>query len=264
MSKNNNENTSKNNKTTEPKSPASPASGSSLKEHLTELRLRILKSALSLLIAFVFCWFFSGRILSFLRRPLEPFLKDGAGGLIFTAPVDNVMAHLQVAFFAGILLASPYWLIQFWRFISPGLYKQEKKIFIFFWIASAFLFLAGACFAFFVALPLVFSVLMNFGQGIDKPFITIKNYLSFISHFVLALGLVFEMPLLLIFLCRWGLISPSILKKYRRHALVILSAVSALITPPDILSLFLVLLPLLALYEISVWLSPVFVKKLSE
>lgn len=210
------------------------------------------------------CWFFSEQILNFLRIPLEPFLKDTNGGLIFTAPQDNFMAHLQVAFFSAILLSSPYWLNQFWGFISPGLYKKEKKVFSVFWITGTGLFLLGASFAYFVVLPLVFSLFMNFGGGVDKPFITIKNYLSFIIRFILVFGMVFEMPLILIFLCQWNIISLKILKKYRRHAIVILSALSALITPPDVLSLFLLGLPLVILYEVSIYLAGFFQKKKEE
>ncbi len=230
-------------------------------EHLTELRIRLLKSLLSLLPAFMFCWFFSEQILSFLKHPLKPFLKDTNGALIFTAPADNVLAHFQVAFFSAILLSSPYWLNQFWRFISPGLYKKEKNFFLGFWVTGTGLFLLGASFAYFVALPLVFSLFMSFGGGVDKPFITIKNYLSFIIRFILVFGMVFEMPLILVFLCRWNIISLEMLKKYRRHAIVILSAFSALITPPDVLSLFLLGLPLVVLYEVSIFLAGFFQKK---
>ena len=233
----------------------------SLKEHLAELRTRLLRSVLGLLPAFIICWFLSDKILSFLRRPLKPFLKDTNGGLIFIAPLDNFVAHLQVAFVSALLFSSPYWLNQLWQFISPGLYKKEKKVFLVFWVFSIVLFLLGISFAYFVVFPLVFSVLMNFGGGIDKPFITIKNYLSFVTRFALVFGIVFEMPLLLIFLCRQGIISPKTLKKYRRQAIVVLSFLSALLTPPDVLSLFLLLFPLIVLYEGSIYLAFLFQKK---
>ncbi len=233
----------------------------SLGEHLNELRLRLLKSVFSLLPAFFICWFFSEPILNFLRRPLEPFLKNTKGGLIFTAPMDQLIAHLQVAFYSAIFLCSPYWLGQLWRFISPGLYKREKKIFVFFWLTGTVLFILGACFAYFAVFPFLFSMLMNVGNSVDQPFITIKSYLSFVARFTFVFGLVFEMPLILLFLCRLGVLSPEILRQHRRHAVLLLSVLSAFITPPDVLSLFLLLIPLMALYEISIQLARFFQKK---
>ena len=230
----------------------------SLQEHFVELRIRILRSFLSLIPFFVICWFFSDDLLNILRQPLKPFLKSTGGGLIFTAPLDQFMAHLQISFFASVFLSSPYWLAQLWCFFSPGLYKKEKKLFIFFWFMGLVLFLLGTCFAYFVVFPIMFSLLMNFGSGVDQPFITIKNYLSFITRFIFILGLVFEMPLILVFLCRGGMLSSGFLKKYRRQAILILSILSAFITPPDILSLFLLLLPLIGLYELSIWLTGFF------
>lgn len=228
--------------------------------HLTELRKRVLNIFLSLLPAFAIGWFFSESILDFLRKPLQPFLKNTQGGLIFTAPMDKVVAHLQVAFFAGVFLSSPYWLSQLWCFISPGLYKKEKKLFTFFCLIGTILFLLGLCFAYFVVFPILFSVLMNFGAGIDQPFITIKNYLYFIIRFSLILGLVFEMPLIIVLLCRSGVISVEALRKYRRQAVLCLSVLSAFITPPDVLTLFLLLFPLIGLYELSIWLTHFFKK----
>ena len=228
--------------------------------HLTELRKRVLNSFLSLLPAFALCWFFSEAILDFLRKPLQPFLNNTQGGLIFTAPMDKVIAHLQVSLFAGIFLSSPYWLSQLWHFISPGLYKKEKKLFIFFCFIGTILFLLGLCFAYFVVFPILFSVLMNFGNGVDQPFITIKNYLYFIVRFSLILGFVFEMPLIIILLCRAGIISVETLKKYRRQAILFLSILSAIITPPDVLTLFLLLFPLIGLYELSIYLAHFFKK----
>lgn len=233
----------------------------SLQEHFTELRGRLLKSGLILLPAFAICWFYSARILSFFRRPIEPFLKNTGGGLVFTAPMDQFVAHLQVAFFSAVFISSPYWISQLWAFISPGLYKKERKVFIFFCGGAIVLFLLGFLFSYFIVLPLVFSTLLHLGSGMDQPFITIKNHLAFMFRFILVFALVFEMPLVLIFLCRAGITSPKVLKKYRRHAILCLSILSAFITPPDVLSLFLLLIPLIVLYEASIFLSGLFSRK---
>ena len=234
----------------------------SLLEHLTELRKRLLNSALSLAVAFPVCWFFSGALLDFIRKPITPFLSNTAGGLIFTAPLDKFTAHLQTALFFAILLSSPFWLNQLWRFVSPGLYKKERKAFILFWLMGTVLFFAGSAFAYFLVFPLVFSVLLNFGGGPDRAFITIGNYLSFVARFTLTLGSVFELPLILIFLSHTGVVSVKTLQNHRRHAVLGLAVLSAFVTPPDILSFFLLLVPLIALYESSIWLAGGFSKKL--
>ena len=225
-----------------------------LETHFTELRHRLLKSIFSILIAFLLCWFFSDEILDFFRKPIQPFLKNTDGGLIFTAPMDQFLAHVKVSLFTAVGLSSPYWLLQFWFFISPGLYKMEKKIFLFFWLLGTGLFLLGISFAYFIVFPLVFQVLLFFGNGVDQPMITINNYLSFLIQMIVVFGLVFEMPLLLLFLNRIGFLSVDILKKYRKQAFLILAVVSALISPPDVLSMFLLLLPLVGLYELSIFL----------
>ncbi len=223
-------------------------------DHLRELRQRLVRSLLSLLPAFFICWFFSDHILNFLRRPIQPFLKNTDGALIFTAPMSAFMAHLQVSFFSALVCSSPFWLSQLWLFISPGLYKKEKKVFIVFLTMGVVLFFTGVLFAYFVVCPIMFSVLMGFGGGMAQPFITISNYLSFIIRLALTFGLMFEMPLVLALLCRSGVLSPVLLKKYRRHAFLLLAVLSAFITPPDVMSMLLLLFPLILLYEFSVWL----------
>ena len=227
---------------------------SPLRGHLQELRYRLINSLLSLLPAFLLCWFFSENLLNFLRRPIQPFLKNTNGGLIWTAPMDPFMAHLQVSLFSAVILVSPFWLSQLWLFISPGLYKKEKTVFVSFFFMGIFLFATGLCFAYYVVFPIMFSVLMNFGSSIDQPFITIRHYLSFITRISLTFGLVFELPLVLLLLCRSHVLSPVVLKKYRRHAFLLLSVLSAFITPPDVMSMLLLLLPLILLYELSLQL----------
>ena len=226
-----------------------------LQNHLQELRQRLIKSLLSLVPALFISWFFSENILDFLRQPIQPFLKNTNGGLVFTAPMEPFIAHLQVSLLSAVILVSPFWLCQLWLFISPGLYKKEKTVFISFCLIGTVLFLAGALFAYYVVFPIMFSVLMNFGGNVDQAFITIKNYLSFISRLVLTFGLVFELPLVLSLLCRSGILSPAFLQKYRRHAFLLLAVLSAFITPPDVLSMLLIWLPLVLLYELSLKLT---------
>ena len=239
-----------------PPSPPLP-----LQAHLMELKQRLLKSLTAVGLGCIAGWFLSPQILAVLRKPIEPFLQHTHGALIFTAPGEAFTAHLQTALAAGVLFSSPYWLRQVWRFIAPGLYEKEKHIFFVFWTAGVLFFLAGAGFAYFVVFPITFGILIPFGGGVDQAFITLKNYLSFLIKFIFIFGLIFEMPLVLAGLCKSGVLSLTILKKYRKHAIVCLALVSALATPPDILSQLLALGPLIVLYELSIIGARFFIKK---
>ena len=235
-----------------------------LEIHFTELRQRLLKSFFSLLIAFLICWFLSDVILDLFRKPIQPFLKNTSGGLIFTAPMDQFLAHIKISAFTAVFISSPYWLFQLWCFIAPGLYKSEKRLFLSFWFIGTILFLLGVSFAYFIVFPLVFQVLLFFGNGMDQPMITINNYLSFLMQMTIVFGLVFEIPLVLLFLNHVGIMPINRLRKYRKQAILILAIISAFVSPPDILSMFLLLLPLIGLYEVSIYLIIVFRKIFSR
>lgn len=233
----------------------------SLGGHFSELRSRLIKAFLIFPPCFLLCWFFASRLIDILRLPIKPYLNNTSGGLIFLSPLEQVTAYVQVSFFSAILFSSPWLFHQIWLFICPGLSQKEQKNFCSFWFLSLGLFLSGALFAYFVVLPLLFSVLMNFGSGVDQAFISLKNYLSFVTRFVLSLALLFEMPLVLFFLEKLGLVSERGLRQYRRQAWLILAILSALITPPDILSLGLLFVPLIALYELSLLFIATFRRK---
>ena len=232
----------------------------SLREHLTELRKRLLSSFLLTGVFFVISWLFSPFLLNLIRSPIEPFLKNTGGGFIFLSPLDQFVAHLHLAMGAAFFFSSPYWLMQSWLFISPGLYKTERKAFFIFLSTATLLFWLGVLFAIYIVFPLVFQLLLPFGQGPDKAFITIKNYLSFFMRSAFIFGLVFEMPVILWVLCHTGLLSPATLKTYRKHTIVGLALLSAFLSPPDILSQILLFIPLLALYELSIQLTSFFKK----
>ncbi len=223
--------------------------------HLTELRKRLLNSIAAILLSFFICWFFKDYILNILRQPIEPFLVNTKGGLIFTAPLERLLTHLRICFLVAVFISSPYWLREFWRFIAPGLYQNEKKTFILVWSLAILLFLAGVFFAYFIFFPLIFRTLLSFGDSVDQAFISLAHYFSFLIRSISIFAIVFEMPLLLIVLCHSKLISPEQLKKYRKVAIIGLAVLSAFITPPDIFSLFLLMIPLVLLYELSIWLA---------
>lgn len=231
----------------------------SLVEHLGELRFRVTRAAIGILVGMCFCWGFSEKIFNIIRKPIEPFLPNG--GLVYIGLTEKFMAHIKIAFVAGMMVSAPYWLLQLWKFISPALYKNEKKIaggFVFF---GTFQFLLGILFTYFIVLPMAFKFLMTFGGDVDKPMITIDLYLDFFTQTALIFGLAFEMPVVISFLGLVGLVSQRFLKEKRRFAVVGIAAVSAVAAPPDALSMILLLFPLWFLYEVSIVVVGLFEKR---
>lgn len=225
-----------------------------LVEHLTELRKSLVWSMLFIFIGFLFCWIFSEALFDIIRAPIQPFLKSSSGGLIFTGPMDKFLAHIKVSFLGGVILTSPLWMHQIWRFISPGLYSKEKKYGVIFILSGTILFLIGVSFVYYVVYPMAFNFLMNFGGATDAPMITIGEYISFFITTTIVFGLAFEMPLILSILGMMGLVSHEFLSSKRRYAIVILAALSAIMTPPDVISMVLMMIPMISLYELSIFL----------
>ena len=234
-------------------------SQATLIEHLAELRVRIMWAVGFVLIGFLICWSFSNWLFDIIRMPIAPHLQEG--GLVFTAPMDKFMAHIKVSLLGGFIVSSPLWVHQIWLFVSPGLYKNEKKFGVAFIFFGTLLFLSGVSFVYFVVYPMAFDFLMNFGGGTDQPMITIGEYLSFFTTTTLIFGLAFEMPLILTILGILGFVSHEFLSSKRRYAIVILAAMSAMFTPPDVISMFLMMCPMVGLYELSIVLVRIFGQK---
>lgn len=230
-----------------------------LVEHLTELRVRLVYSAYILLGATVLCYGFSEKIFDFVRAPIAPYLPGG--GLIYTGPLDKFIAHIKLSFVCGVLISCPLWIYQIWKFVAPGLYQKEKKYSVGFIVSGTGLFVLGSAFSYFVVLPMAFKFLMHFGGDVDKPMISIDQYLGFFTQMCLMFGAAFELPLILIVLGMIGIINQEFLRKHRRYAVMILAVVCAVITPPDLLSMLMMLGPMLALYEIAVFFVGFFEKK---
>lgn len=224
----------------------------SLIEHLTELRQRLIKSLVFILLGFFASWGFSEYIFDIIRHPIEPFLRTSSGGLIFTAPMDKFMAHLKISILSGVILSCPFWIYQLWKFVAPGLYQNERRWAISFVGFGSILFLSGVSFVYFVVYPMAFDFLMNFGGSTDMPMITISDYISFFITTTLVFGVAFEMPLILTFLGMVGVIDAEFLRSKRRYAIVLLAVLSAVFTPPDVISMVLMMIPMLGLYELSV------------
>ncbi len=223
-------------------------------DHLTELRSRLIWSLIGLFVGFLACWGFSDIIFDIIRKPISPHLSTETGGLVFTAPMDKFLAHIKVSFLASVVVTCPFWIYQVWMFVAPGLYKNEKKAALAFIFLGSALFITGVLFVYYVVFPLAFQFLMGFGGETDVPMITIGDYLSFFITATLVFGLAFEMPLILLILGTMGVVNAEMLSSRRRYAIVLLAILSAMATPPDMISMFLMLAPMLLLYELSILL----------
>ncbi len=232
-----------------------------LVEHLGELRDRLIKCAYAIFICGTVAWFFSAEIFELIRMPIQPYLNNTDGGLIFTHPMDKFMAHVKVAMLAGLIFSCPVWLYQLWKFVAPGLYAHEQKYAAAFIISGTMLFVTGVLFVYYLVFPAAFKFLLGFGGDVDKPLITISEYLSFFITTTLVFGISFELPLILVLLGLIGIVDATKLRKHRRYAIVILALVSAVVTPPDMLSMIMLLVPLLFLYEVSILILAALARK---
>lgn len=220
--------------------------------HLKELRERLIKGLLSVGVGFLVCWIFSGLILDIISHPIKPYLEGTGGKLIFTSPLEKFLSYIKVSLFAGVFLSCPYWLLQIWKFIAPGLYKEEKKWSGLFVIIGTILFFSGGAFVYFAVYPLAFKFLMQFGGAGQTPFISLKEYLTFFTRMTFVFSLVFELPLIVVFLMKLNLISAETFIRARPYVIIGIAVLSALITPPDIVSMLLMMIPLYLLFEISI------------
>lgn len=230
--------------------PYDPTQGQTLTDHLTELRYRLIRSAWGIVIVSAVCWYFNDELFNLVREPVTKFLP--AGGLVFTSPTDKFIVSMKLALLGGIIGSCPIWIYQVWKFIAPGLYSNERKYTLIFITVGTVLFGTGVLFAYYLALPTALEFLLTFGGTVDKPMITITEYLSFFMTMTLVFGAAFELPLILVLLGVIGLIDQNTLRSKRRYAVVILAFLSAIITPPDALSMIMLLGPMWALYEISI------------
>ena len=224
-----------------------------LLEHLIELRRRLLWCLATLVVAFFLCFAFARDIFAILVQPL---LRAGQGKLIYTDIFEAFFTQVKVALFAALMLSFPVLATQIWRFVAPGLYVKEKKAFLPFLIATPLFFAAGACFAYFVAMPWALHFLLSYQGnvgGIQQEALPgVGNYLNFVTRFLFGFGAAFLLPLLLMILERAGLITVAQLTKSRRYAIVAAAAIAAVLTPPDVVSMLLLLVPLYGLYEFAI------------
>ena len=224
-----------------------------LLDHLIELRKRLLLSIGVLVALFFSCLYFSRAIFAFLVQPL---IAAGQGKIIYTDIFEAFFVEVKVALFAALMLSFPVIAIQLWRFTAPGLYAKEKNAFLPFLVLTPFFFAAGACFAYFVAMPWALHFLLSFQGNVggvsQEALPGVGNYLNFCTRFLFGFGAAFLLPILLMILERAGIVTREQLAKSRRYAIVASAAVSAVLTPPDVVSMLLLLVPLYSLYELAI------------
>jgi len=228
-----------------------------LMEHLVELRRRLIWSFAALFAAFGVCFYFADHIFGFLAQPLVKAFPPGEGKLVYTKLYEAFFVEVRVAFFAAFFVAFPVIATQVWAFVAPGLYQKERRAFLPFLIATPILFTLGGALAYYVVMPTAFEFFLGFQGdlgGIEQEALpAIGEYLSLVMHFILAFGIAFLLPVLLLLLERAGIVTRDQLKGGRRYAVLVAFVVAAVATPPDVLSQFMLAVPLILLFEISLF-----------
>ncbi len=231
-----------------------------LLDHLDELRRRILYSVIALFVAFLSSWYFAPTIFRWLERPILSVLPPGEQ-LAFTELSGPFMLYIKVALLTAIFVASPFLLLQLWLFLRPGLYRRERRLAAPFIVFTTIFFVAGGYFGYRIAFPMVVRFLLGVGQDF-KQVVTIDTYFSMMSKILLGLGLVFEMPMLIFFLARLGIVSAGQLIRWFRWAVLLIFVVAAVITPtPDVATQTVFAVPMILLYLLGVGVAALFGKK---
>jgi sec-independent protein translocase protein TatC len=232
-----------------------------LLDHLIELRQRLLYSAVAIVVAFVAAMYFSEHIFNFLMQPLAKAMHDvgGTNRMIYTHLAENFFTQMKVAFFAAAFVTFPVFANQMWLFIAPGLYKHERAAILPFLIASPVLFFLGGLLVYSFVMPLAWKFLLGFQTTAAETILPIQleprvaDYLSLVMTLIFAFGISFQMPVLLVLLARVGIVSAAGLADKRRYAIVGIFIFAGIVTPPDVISQIGLAIPLILLYELSIW-----------
>lgn len=230
-------------------------------EHLEELRWRIVKAVIGLLVAVVLCGIYSDWIVNeVVIRPGR--LTTPPINLINTIPYGQITFYMMVMLVSGFILSSPWILFQIWQFIRPGLMPKEQKYISGIVFFTTFCFLLGVAFAYFIMMPYMLQFFATFGTPGIQNMISVDEYMSFVLQLILLSGLIFELPMVSYFLARFGILTPAFMRHYRRHALVVILVIAAIVTPttdPFTMSVFAI--PMVVLYEVSIWIAGIAQRK---
>jgi sec-independent protein translocase protein TatC len=240
--------------------------------HLEELRRRLIIAFLTVTVAFLACFSYSEILYRWLVKPMrenlvlslkEPYLsfvpRDVVHELVFLAPAEAFWMHMKVSLIAGLVIAMPVVFWQVWGFMSPGLHKKEKRMAIPFVLVTSSLFLLGTAFCFIIVLPFAMNFLLNFRTESLTPMISVERYVDFCLKFIIAFGVIFELPVVMVFLSRMGVVTPGWLASNRKYAVLVAFIVAALLTPtPDAFNQTLMAVPIMVLYEGGIWSARLF------
>ena len=224
-------------------------------DHLDDLRKVIVQSAVVLLLAMIVCWFLSGRILEFLIRPFP------GESLVFTDPIEAFMVRVRISVVGALMIGFPFVLFRVWAFVAPGLFAQERKKILPFVVGSSSLFYAGVVFCYLVLIPLVLDFLLGFKTPRLNPMISVNSYFAFVARLCFAFGVVFQLPIVVLVLSLLGIVTPAWLLRQWRYGVVGIAIAAAVFTPPDVISMIAMGVPLIVLYAASVALAFVLVRK---
>jgi len=224
-------------------------------EHLSELRRRIIFILISVAVTSAGAYYFIDEILDFVTQ------AGGIEDFVFISPTEAFFVIIKLSLLTGLMGAMPFIFYQLWKYIGVALKKNERKYLIYFGPLSYLLFLIGAAFAFRGVLPLGIKFLLSFSKQNITPLITLNAYVSFLGKMITAFGLMFELPVVILFLSKIGVVTPKTLKKGRKYAIVVIFVLAAFLTPPDVISQIMLAVPVLAMYEISIWICIVVTKK---
>ncbi|MDZ7817150.1 MAG: twin-arginine translocase subunit TatC [Aliarcobacter sp.] len=228
-----------------------------LKPHIADLRKRLVISCLTVGVMFFVCFSFYEPILTWMMVPVEAVLPKNSQ-MVAVEIQETFFTALKVAFFAGFIVSLPVIFWQLWLFLAPGLYDHEKKLVIPFVFFATLMFLIGASFAYYIVVPVGFEFLINFGSTVVTVLPSIGKYVGFFTKLLIGFGIAFELPVITFFLAKIGLVDDRMLKDFFRYAIIFIFIISALLTPPDVISQLLMAAPLTLLYGVSIYIAKVF------
>ena len=228
-----------------------------LKPHIADLRKRLVISSITVVIMFFACFSFYEPILEWMMAPVKHALPAGTS-MIAVEIQETFFTAMKVAFFGGFIISLPVIFWQLWLFLAPGLYDHEKKLVVPFVFFATLMFLLGASFAYYIVVPVGFDFLIAFGNSVVSVLPSIGKYVGFFTKLLIGFGIAFELPVITFFLAKIGIVNDQMLKDFFRYAVVLIFIISAILTPPDVISQVLMAAPLLILYGVSIYIAKVF------